>query len=99
MQDMTIKEFCQRHRISETKYFSLRKKGLGPRELVIGARSIRITQESDIEWQQRMAEYAVSQQARRERERQLELARAGAARSIASANHYNNQRRRLASDD
>jgi hypothetical protein len=83
MNDLTIKQFCERHQISETKYHALRKQGLGPDELTLGVRSIRITQAADEAWQQRMVEQALSRRGRRERERQLELAKAGAVASVA----------------
>jgi hypothetical protein len=89
--DMTIAQWCARHQVSETKYHSLRKQGLGPRELVLGVRSIRITEKADAEWQQMMAEHAASRAGRRERQRQLELARAGGRAAVASPKHRNNR--------
>lgn len=99
MTDMTIAQFCERHQISTSKYIKLRKAGRGPRELVLGPRSIRITEESDREWIAAMEAYGQSQELRRERERQLELSRVAARRSIAGSNHVNQQRRRVRSSD
>jgi hypothetical protein len=95
---MTIKQFCERHQISESKYIKLRKTGRGPRELMLGPRSIRITEEADREWLAAMEEYKESQELRRERERQLELSRLAARRSFEGGNHVNQQHRRVADD-
>jgi hypothetical protein len=94
MGDMTIKQFCQRHGISASKYNSLRKRGLGPRELVLGARSIRITEAEDAAWEARMRETEAQAVLKRERARQLELARIAAKRSMLTGNHVNEQRRK-----
>jgi predicted DNA-binding transcriptional regulator AlpA len=51
--DLTIRRFCQKHRIGKSTYYDLRKRGLGPKELHIG-KSVRITAEADDEWVQRM---------------------------------------------
>jgi predicted DNA-binding transcriptional regulator AlpA len=51
--DLTIRRFCQKHRIGKSTYYDLKKRGLGPKELHIG-KSVRITAEADDEWVQRM---------------------------------------------
>jgi predicted DNA-binding transcriptional regulator AlpA len=51
--DLTIRRFCQKHRIGKSTYYDLKKRGLGPQELHIG-KSVRITAEADDEWVQRM---------------------------------------------
>jgi hypothetical protein len=45
----SIREFCAAHRISESMYFKLREKGLGPRE-ARALTKVLITQESAAEW-------------------------------------------------
>lgn len=45
----TIPEFCQAHRISESFYFKIRGKGLGPRESRTGGK-VTITNESAAKW-------------------------------------------------
>jgi predicted DNA-binding transcriptional regulator AlpA len=37
---MTVEEFCEAFRISKPFFYSLRKQGLGPREMKLGARTI-----------------------------------------------------------
>jgi hypothetical protein len=45
----SIKTFCLAHGISESFFHELRKKGLGPREMHLGAR-VFITHESAARW-------------------------------------------------
>lgn len=52
----TISEFRKSEKLSKTKYFNMRKRGKGPREMRDG-RWVRITPEAKAEW-------------RRERERE-----------------------------
>ena len=44
-----IREFCAAHRISESMYYKLREKGLGPREARALTKVI-ITQEAAADW-------------------------------------------------
>jgi hypothetical protein len=46
---LTIREFCEGHRISEGLYFKLKKQGKGPREMKIGRRTL-ISFESAAQW-------------------------------------------------
>ena len=46
---LSIPEFCEAHRISETFYYKLKKQGKGPREMKVGTRTL-ITFESAAEW-------------------------------------------------
>jgi hypothetical protein len=50
----TVAEFCKMHRIGETTYYKLRRKGRGPRELHIFGRTV-ISREAIEEWRQHMA--------------------------------------------
>jgi hypothetical protein len=45
----SIAEFCRRHSINRSFYFSLRKKGLGPRELRLGKR-VFVSKEAARQW-------------------------------------------------
>jgi hypothetical protein len=45
----SIRQFCLRHNISEGFYFKLKKLGLGPREMEVGAR-VLISKESAAAW-------------------------------------------------
>jgi len=46
---LSIPEFCSAHGISEGFFYKLKKKGEGPREMKVGARTL-ITFESAAEW-------------------------------------------------
>ena len=46
---LSIPEFCSAHGISEGFFYKLKKKGEGPREMKLGARTL-ITLESAEEW-------------------------------------------------
>ena len=45
-----INEFCQRNRISRGKFYGLRRKGKGPREMNVDGMT-RITAEAERDWQ------------------------------------------------
>jgi hypothetical protein len=67
----SIPSFCQNNNISEPLYFSLKRRGLGPRETQLGDRTV-ITPEAEADW-------------RREREAETQAARARKA-TAAEAN-------------
>ena len=46
---MTVQEFCEAFRISKAFFYSLRTRGLGPREMKLGARTL-ISQTAANEW-------------------------------------------------
>lgn len=52
----TIQEFCERHRISKSFYYELRKKGLAPAEMKVGRKRL-ISKESAIEWRHNMVNH------------------------------------------
>jgi hypothetical protein len=55
----TINEFCARNKLSRSKFYQIRRKGLGPREMEIdGLR--RITAEAEAAWKK--ANEAATQQ-------------------------------------
>ncbi len=46
----SIPEFCERNNISTPTYYQLKRLGLGPTEMRLGA-AIRITAHAELEWQ------------------------------------------------
>jgi predicted DNA-binding transcriptional regulator AlpA len=46
---LSIDEFCARHGISRGSFYNLRKAGLGPREMKLGAR-VLISVEAAADW-------------------------------------------------
>jgi len=88
---MTRAEFCSAEHLSKSTYHNLKKRGLGPEELVVpGSRIIRITAESRQRWHERMAELAKSEAAEAERRREL----AAVAGRIAAKSPLHISRRR-----
>jgi hypothetical protein len=45
----TVPEFCEAHRISQAKYYEIKKEGWGPAEMVVGRRRV-IAVESAERW-------------------------------------------------
>jgi hypothetical protein len=63
---LTIRAFCDRNTISESKYYSLKRQGRGPREIEIDNRII-ITPESERDWRAAMeAETAARREVKRQ---------------------------------
>jgi len=61
----TIPSFCVSNAISESKYFDLKRKGKGPREIDLGGRTI-ITPEAERDWRaEREAETEAKRRARK----------------------------------
>ena len=60
----TIPSFCESNAISESKYFDLKRKGKGPREIELDGRTI-ITPEAERDWR---IEREAETMAKRERE-------------------------------
>ena len=56
----SISEFCKRNNISRATYYNLQKKGIGPRVIKIGTRTI-ISVEAGAEWRRMMEEAAAKQ--------------------------------------
>jgi len=57
----SIKEFCERHGISQSFFFKLRNRGLGPRTMRLGTR-VLITREDARQWRKRHAASARNEQ-------------------------------------
>jgi hypothetical protein len=53
----TIPEFCRRHGFSESFYHKLQQKGLGPRIMKVGARTL-ISLDAAAQWRQEREEAA-----------------------------------------
>jgi predicted DNA-binding transcriptional regulator AlpA len=51
---LTINEFCEWASISRRQYYVQRKQGLGPKEMRLGDRTIRITREEAHAWARRV---------------------------------------------
>ena len=49
----SVSEFCEAHRISRSLFYELRRNGLGPKEMKVGARRL-ISHEAAAEWRRRM---------------------------------------------
>ena len=45
----TVSEFCDAHRISQSKYYEMKKQGLGPVEMSVGRRRV-ISYEAASAW-------------------------------------------------
>lgn len=52
-QAYSVTAFCQRHSISRALYYKLAKEGKAPKTIKLGRRTL-ISQESALEWRQRM---------------------------------------------
>lgn len=50
----TIREFCDKHGISPSAYYENKRKGLGPREMRIGSKGVRISREAAEDWRRAM---------------------------------------------
>jgi len=49
----TVEEFCALHRVSMSKYYELRREGMGPDVVYLGS-APRISREAAAEWRKRM---------------------------------------------
>jgi hypothetical protein len=84
----TRAEFCFTEHLSKSTYHELKKRGLGPDELVVpGSKIIRITPESRDAWRMKMAELAKGEAAQIEAERRRELAALAGKAAAASPLH------------
>jgi hypothetical protein len=91
--DKTIDEFCKNHRISRWSYYAMRKAGTGPVELVIpGTAIIRISAQSEMQWQLRMAELSKTKKAKLTVARRIEQAKQAGAMAAQSAKHISRRR-------
>ena len=48
----TVSEFCEAHRISQAKYYEMKKEGWGPIEMEVGRRRL-ISYEAAAEWRRK----------------------------------------------
>jgi hypothetical protein len=93
---LTINEFCARQHISRGKYFRMRKAGLGPIEMRIGAGTVRITREAELDWQHARENPSGSELAEIEQGKAVLAARGSRAGSLAaeSPKHVSQRQRR-----
>ena len=85
-------QFCWLENISRSKYFELKKRGLGPDVTDIDGLQ-RITPESREAWHERMAERAKGEAARLQAERRRELAVIAGRAAALSPKHVSRRRR------
>jgi hypothetical protein len=93
---LSISQFCQRHGISRGKYFDMRKAGIGPAEMRLGPKLVRISAEADRAWQHARENPTGDELAEVERGKADLAARGSRAGSAAAASpkHVSNRRRR-----
>ena len=46
----TIEQWCQRHNVSRSFYYKLKRAGKAPRTMELLDKAVRITEEADREW-------------------------------------------------
>jgi hypothetical protein len=81
--------------ISEQQYLGLRRRGLAPQEFHPPNTTIfLISARAELEWQEMMAELALSEEAELERQRRRAQSHRAAARSIASVKHIRHVKQR-----
>jgi hypothetical protein len=88
----TIEEFCTVENIAISTYYKLKKLGLGPDELVILPKVIRITPQAHRDWHAHMKARAQSAEAQLEMARQRQLASVAGKRGAKSPSHYSHHR-------
>jgi hypothetical protein len=88
---LSLGEFCFAERISKTKYYELKKRGLAPDETNIGG-LLRITPKARETWHERMAELGKSEAAQLEAERRRELAVIAGRAAAQSPLHVSKQK-------
>lgn len=83
----TVPEFCRRNRIGVTKYYELRPRGLGPREMRVDSK-VLITPAAEADWRRDREATHDDALVERLRERGRKAARGKAARrNSAERNH------------
>jgi hypothetical protein len=85
----SVQEFCLRNHISRPTYHRLRAEGRGPKEMRIGLNVIRITADSEREWQRLMEQDDKEFEAKATRR----AVKAGTA-AVKSPKHVRNRSRR-----
>jgi hypothetical protein len=90
----TIREFCIAERISESTYFLLRKRGLGPEEMRIGS-LVRITHQARLDWQSARSNPTGTEAVAMQKTKKVlhERARIAVKKALKSPKHISNQRR------
>lgn len=89
---LSLQEFRERNKLSRTKFFELKRAGLGPRTILNG----RITLEAERDWRRAMEEAATTERAKLEQARRIELAQRAGRAAAASPLHVSKQKKRKA---
>lgn len=89
---LSPQEFRERNRLSRTKFFELKRDGLGPRTMLNGS----ITLEAERDWRREMEKAATTERAKLEHARRVELARRAGRAAAASPLHVSKQKKRKA---
>jgi predicted DNA-binding transcriptional regulator AlpA len=92
---LSIPELCKADGFSESYYYKMRARGLGPVETRIGS-LIRITPKDRREWHKRLQALAQSEAAQLEAERRRAQRVAAGRASVRSPRHVNNAGRAVA---
>jgi hypothetical protein len=88
------REFCERKGISLSTYQKLQREGNGPKETWYpGVKGPRITPEAEAEWDQHIAEYQKSKEAKLEAERRTALAKHAGEKAKESEKHVSKRQR------
>jgi hypothetical protein len=92
----SINQFCARHDISRGKYFGMRRLGLGPVEMRLGPGTVRITRESELDWQRARSNPIGTELTQIEQGKAVLAARGSTAGTAAAASpkHISHKRRR-----
>jgi hypothetical protein len=90
LRSYSIRDFCLNNDISLSQYHSLERKGLGPREMLVGD-LIRISSEAQTDWIKEQEERAASPEGKkRSAARRTQMMYAGKL-AIQSPNHVSKQ--------
>jgi hypothetical protein len=91
----TITEFCARNHISKPKYYEIRRRGLGPREIRLES-VVRISAQAERDWVY-AREHPTGAEAlniAQKAQERAESARRAARKAISSPRHVSNKRAR-----
>lgn len=94
--DRSVTGFRLRHRMSRSKYYSLKNQGRGPKETEFGPKSIIITEKDEADWDRANARPGATEQRLRARvaAKRVAIAKKAAAASAKSERHVSKQNRR-----
>ena len=92
---LTIEEFCLRNSMTIVLYRRLRRDGFGPKEMLLGPNTVRISVEEEYEWRKARTSPGgkEAEQIAAARAARIEAKRQAGMKSAASPNHINNRRK------